>query len=103
MTATCARLAASAMSVKSLRKASVEGALAARGAGRAAAAELGDCCDDEAEEKLETEFPLVLWAGEEMGASIMACVCVCLSERESCSQVVNAQASDGVRTDDEDV
>lgn len=75
MTATCARLAASATRVKSFRKASVLGGLAARGAGTGTAIELGDCCEDD--EKLEAELPRVLWAGEEMGASIVRFVCVC--------------------------
>lgn len=49
MTATCARLAASAMRVKSFRKGSVEGALTWMGAGTMAAAELlGDGLVDEA-------------------------------------------------------
>ncbi|KAL7790029.1 hypothetical protein V8C37DRAFT_385193 [Trichoderma ceciliae] len=51
MTATCARLAASATRVKSLRKGSVEGVLTWTGAGAMMAAKLlGDGLVDEAED-----------------------------------------------------
>lgn len=75
MTATCARLAASATRVKSFRKASVLGGWTARGAGTGTVIELGDGCEED--EKLEAELPRVLWAGEEMGASIVRFVCAC--------------------------
>lgn len=52
MTAACARLAASATRVKSLRKGSVEGAFVWTGAGTMMAAEeLGDCLVDEDDEE----------------------------------------------------
>lgn len=49
MTAICARFAASATRVKSRRKASVDGAWPAKGAGGGAMVAAGDCCVDEEE------------------------------------------------------
>lgn len=59
MTAACARLAASATRVKSLRKGSVEGAFVWTGAGAMMAAEvLGDCLVDEDDEEEALEAAL---------------------------------------------
>lgn len=59
MTAACARLAASATRVKSLRKGSVEGAFVWTGAGTMMAAEeLGDCLVDEDDEEEALEAAL---------------------------------------------
>lgn len=69
MTAACARFAASATRVKSLRKGSVEGAFVWTGAGTMMAAEeLGDCLVDEDDEeealeaalKAEEEFMVIV-------------------------------------------
>lgn len=68
MTATCARLAASARRVKSFRKGSVEGILVWMGAGAMAAAELlGDGLVDEAadEEAAVEEGSMAVECGEE--------------------------------------
>lgn len=69
MTATCARLAASARRVKSFRKGSVEGTLVWMGAGAMAAAELlGDGLVDEAadeEAAVEEEGSMIVECGEE--------------------------------------
>lgn len=69
MTATCARLAASARRVKSLRKGSVEAILVWMGAGAMAAAELlGDGLVDEAadeEATVEEEGSMAGEGGEE--------------------------------------
>lgn len=76
MTAACARLAASATRVKSLRKGSVEGTFAWTGAGAMTAAEvLGDCLvvdeyvEEEENEEEEEE------AADEEEASMFEKVC----------------------------
>lgn len=70
MTAACARLAASATRVKSLRKGSVEGALTWTGAGAMTAAEvLGDCLvEDDEEEACEEEASMAMSLSREDGA-----------------------------------
>lgn len=67
MTATCARFAASATREKSLRRASVEGALIwTGGGGPATATSVGDCCVDETTDEVFLEC-----MGDETGASIV--------------------------------
>lgn len=66
MTATCARLAASATSVKSLSRASVDGV----GAGTGRFEAVGDCWKEEEAAELGLE-------GDEMGASILTVGCGC--------------------------
>lgn len=73
MTAACARLAASATRVKSLRKGSVEGAFVWTGAGAMMAAEEeGDCLVDEEEDE---EAEAALKAEEE---SMMVVMVFCI-------------------------